>query len=214
VQRRALVDRVAEGLAVAPVGGDDVEDAVAVDVAELEVADALVIARPDVLAGEDVAALVDQDVALADVVDADDEVGVAVVVEVAGLDHVGVVRLLEHPGLLGEAGPAVVDQQLVELGVLDAAGVSAGAVGEHDVDEAVAVDVDQLDLLRDVPGVGELDLGVDLPRRRARDRRHERRRQGRHDHETPRQSWATRRGLQPRGAVKLGLRQTDEQHHV
>src|SRR5690349_23995301 len=59
-------------------------------------------------------------------------------------------------------------EQLVGLGVLVRAGRVTGAVGEHDVDEAVVVDVDQLDLLRREAGVGQRDVLIERDRKSTR----------------------------------------------
>ncbi|MCY0989893.1 hypothetical protein OV203_22330 [Nannocystis sp. ILAH1] len=164
-QRATDVVGVAERWMDAPVGGEDVEVTVAVEVAELEIADVAGRAGEDVVADEG-AVVVEEEVALPVEVDADDEVGVAVAVDVAGLDDIGVVGFFEDAGPLAEALALVVAQQLIGLGVGVAAGGAAAAVGEDEVDEAVGVEVDELDLLRHALDSGQQAGWIDLPGRR------------------------------------------------
>ena len=160
------------GVPGAPVGEDDVEVAVGVDVGELEVADAgHLLGDLGGVVGEVALAVAEVQPALVAEAVADDEVDVAVAVDVTGLDDAGLAGHREHLGadvLEGLAG-ALVEEDAALLGALG--GAVAGAVGDEDVDQAVAVDVGELELVGPLLGDTDRAGGGVLPGGREGDAR-------------------------------------------
>ena len=143
----AVVRHVVAG---APIGKDEVEVAVEVDIACLQIAEAQRHLRQ--AGGGDIAEraspIAQVQPALRLVGGADDDVGVPVAVQVAGLDDTGqAARIAEHPGgrvFELESGPDV-EEHLVGLGCAWRRVVAA--VGEQQIESAVAVQVGDLDLV-------------------------------------------------------------------
>ena len=145
--------RVADRRLRAPVGEDHVEVAVAVDVAELEVTDAGV-ARREVevrLIGEAADAVVDEDLARLLPGDAEDDVVVAVAVDIPRRDRAAVEAGTDPEHLaahVGHSEAGVVEERLLRRVGAGITLVVAAAVGEHEVDPAVAVEVGGVDHAR------------------------------------------------------------------